>query len=100
MKQFFLFLRRSAATAAQWLLLIGLTATLAFAQSSSFGRAAQGMAVEMIAIAKWLGIILCIICGIGMMAGGPGTVAKMSGLLLGLVLALFASPIVSWVQAL
>ena len=35
---------------------------------------------EMNAIAKWVGIILCIICGIGLMAGGPGTVAKVSGI--------------------
>jgi type IV secretory pathway VirB2 component (pilin) len=84
----------------QWGLLIGLTATLAFAQTSSFGQAAQGIALEMIAIAKWVGIILCIICGIGLMAGGPGTVAKVSGLVLGLIFALFASPIVTWVQAL
>ena len=88
--------RRVAYTAA----LLGLTATLAFAQTSSFGQAAQGIATEMIAIAKWLGIILCIICGIGLMAGGPGTIAKVSGLLLGLVFALFASPIITWVQAL
>ena len=54
----------------------------------------------MIAIAKWVGIILCIICGIGLMAGGPGTIAKVSGLLLGLIFALFASPIVTWVQSL
>jgi type IV secretory pathway VirB2 component (pilin) len=85
---------------AQLLLLFGLTATLAFAQTSSFGTAAQGFATEMIAIAKWVGIILCIICGIGLMAGGPGTVAKVSGLVLGLVFALFASPIIAWVQAL
>ena len=86
--------------AAQFLLLFGLTATAALAQTSSFGVAAQGIATEMIAIAKWVGIILCIICGIGLMAGGPGTVAKISGLLLGLVFALFASPIITWVQAL
>jgi hypothetical protein len=81
-------------------LALGLTATLAFAQTSSFGTAAQGIANEMIAIAKWVGIILCIICGIGLMAGGPGTIAKVSGLLLGLVFALFASPIIGWVQGL
>ena len=86
--------------ALQWGLLLGLTATLAFAQTSSFGQAAQGIAVEMIAIAKWVGIILCIVCGIGLMAGGPGTIAKVSGLLLGLVFALFASPIITWVQSL
>ena len=86
--------------ALHWGLLWGLTATLAFAQTSSFGQAAQGIAVEMIAIAKWVGIILCIICGIGLMAGGPGTIAKVSGLLLGLVFALFASPIITWVQSL
>ena len=73
---------------------------LALAQTSSFGQAAQGIATEMIAIAKWVGIILCIICGIGLMAGGPGTIAKVSGLILGLIFALFASPIITWVQAL
>jgi type IV secretory pathway VirB2 component (pilin) len=81
-------------------LLLGITVALAFAQTSSFGQAAQGIALEMIAIAKWVGIILCIICGIGLMAGGPGTVAKVSGLVLGLIFALFASPIVTWAQAL
>jgi type IV secretory pathway VirB2 component (pilin) len=91
---------RVSARVAHWALLLGLTAILAFAQSSSFGQAAQGIATEMIAIAKWVGIILCIICGIGLMAGGSGTVAKDSGLLLGLVFALFASPIITWVQAL
>jgi type IV secretory pathway VirB2 component (pilin) len=75
-------------------------AVSAFAQTSSFGQAAQGIATEMIDIAKWIGIILCIICGIGLMAGGPGTIAKVSGLFLGLIFALFASPIISWVQAL
>jgi hypothetical protein len=99
MKRFLLFLRQFAPAAVQWLLLFALSAACAFAQTSSFGRAAQGIATEMIAIAKWLGIILCIICGIGLMTGGPGAVAKMSGLLLGLVLALFATPIVAWVQA-
>jgi hypothetical protein len=82
------------------LAVFGLTATLAFAQTSSFGLAAQGIATEMIAIAKWVGIILCIICAFGLMAGGAHAVAKFSGLLLGLVLALFAQPIVAWVQAL
>lgn len=86
--------------AARWALAFGLTAAVAFAQTSSFGTAAQGVATEMIAIAKWVGIILCIICGIGLMAGGPGTIAKVSGLMLGLVFALFASPIVTWVQSL
>jgi len=93
-------LARFLPKALHWGLLIGFTATVAFAQTSSFGQAAQGIATEMIAIAKWVGIILCIICGIGLMAGGPGTVAKVSGLLLGLVFALFASPIITWVQAL
>jgi type IV secretory pathway VirB2 component (pilin) len=91
---------RVSARVAHWALLLGLTTTLALAQTSSFGQAAQGIAIEMIAIAKWIGIILCIICGIGLMAGGPGTIAKVSGLLLGLVFALFASPIITWVQAL
>jgi type IV secretory pathway VirB2 component (pilin) len=88
------------ASGTKWALLIGATAAIAFAQSSSFGQAAQGIAQEMIAIAKWVGIILCIICGIGLMAGGPGTIAKVSGLFLGLIFALFASPIITWIQGL
>jgi type IV secretory pathway VirB2 component (pilin) len=91
---------RVSGRVALWALLFGLTAAVAFAQSSSFGQAAQGIATEMIAIAKWVGIILCIICGIGLMAGGPGVIAKVSGLVLGLVFALFASPIVTWVSSL
>lgn len=80
--------------------MLALTAVCCFAQTSSFGQAAQGIATEMIAIAKWIGIILCIICGIGLMAGGPGVIAKCSGLFLGLIFALFASPIIGWVQSL
>jgi type IV secretory pathway VirB2 component (pilin) len=95
MKDMFVhFFQRAAPLA----MLLVLTTTLAFAQTSSFGTATQGIANEMIAIAKWVGIILCIICGIGLMVGGPGTIAKVSGLLLGLVFALFASPIIGWVQ--
>jgi hypothetical protein len=86
--------------ALQWTLVFALTATVAFAQTSSFGQAAQGIATEMIAIAKWVGIILCVICGLGLMGGGPGVVAKVSGLFLGLIFALFASPIITWVQSL
>jgi type IV secretory pathway VirB2 component (pilin) len=89
-----------AVSAARCALVIAATAVIAFAQSSSFGQAAQGIAQEMIAIAKWVGIILCIICGIGLMAGGPGTIAKVSGLFLGLIFALFASPIITWIQGL
>jgi type IV secretory pathway VirB2 component (pilin) len=91
---------RALTSSLRWVLLIGATAAIAFAQSSSFGQAAQGIAQEMIAIAKWVGIILCIICGIGLMAGGPGTIAKVSGLFLGLIFALFASPIITWIQGL
>ena len=91
---------RSFAKFAGPLALFGLTATLAFAQTSSFGTAAQGIAMEMIAIAKWVGIILCIVCAFGLMVGGAHAVAKFSGLIIGLILALFAQPIVAWVQAL
>jgi len=86
--------------ALRWALLGGLAAATAFAQTSSFGQAAQGAATEVIAIAKWVGIILCIFCGFGLMTGGPGALAKASGLFIGLIFALFASPIITWVQAL
>ena len=79
---------------------MGMSAGLTFAQNSPFGHATQGAALEAISIAKWVGIVLCIICGFAVMAGGPGAMAKIGGLLLGLVLALFASPIVNWVQSL
>ena len=84
-------------------LIIPLTVVVALAQTSSFGQAAQGIATEMIAIAKWVGIILCIICGFSLMGTsghGTGSLAKVSGLIIGLVFALFAGPIVAWIQAL
>ena len=87
--------------AVQPLLLLGLTATLCFAQSSPFGTAAQGTAQEMIAIAKWVGIIIAVVCGLSMAGGGQHGShigGKLAGLLIGLVLALFATPIVNWVQ--
>jgi formate/nitrite transporter FocA (FNT family) len=54
---------RFSVQALQWGFVFALGATLAFVQSSSFGQAAQGIAQEMIAIAEWVGIILCMICG-------------------------------------
>ncbi len=80
--------------------LFALATVACFAQSSSFGQAAQGVATEMIFIAKWLGVIMCIICGVAIMAGGAHMVGKVAGLLVGLVFALFATPIVLWVQSL
>lgn len=77
-----------------------LCTACAFAQTSSFGQAAQGIATEMIFVAKWVGIILCIVCGITLMAGEHHTVPKVIGLAVGLIFALFASPIVTWVQSL
>jgi type IV secretory pathway VirB2 component (pilin) len=82
------------------LLLFALSSAVACAQSSAFGQAAQGIATEMISIAKWVGIILCIACGIGIYAGGHGAVGKVAGLFIGLVFALFPAQIVSWVQSL
>ena len=73
---------------------------MAFAQTSPFGQVATGSANEAVLIAKWVGIILCIFCGFGLMAGGPGALAKASGLFIGLVFALFATPIITWVQGL
>ena len=60
---------RVSGRAAQWGLLFALPATLAFARSRPFGQAGQ----EIIAIAKWVGIILRIICGIGLVADLLGT---------------------------
>lgn len=94
---------RHGAAAAKFFLLFCGMGVVAFAQSSAFGQAAQGIAAEMVAIAKWMGIILCIVCGLGLMAGGghgAGMMGKVSGLVLGLIFALFAGPIVTWVQAL
>ena len=99
-KHFSLLLRRFAPQAAHCLLIFGLTAMAALAQTSSFGQAAQGIAQEMISIAKWVGIILCIACGIGIYAGGHGAAGKVAGLFVGLVFALFPAQIVSWVQSL
>ncbi len=85
------------------LLLFGLTATLCFAQSSPFGQVAQGVSTEAIAIVKWVGIIICIVAGVTMAAGGSHGShmgAKVSGLIIGLTFALFATPIVTWVQSL
>lgn len=89
--------------AVQSSLLLGLTATLCFAQSSPFGQVAQGVSQEAIAIVKWVGIIICIVAGVTMMGGGSHGShmgAKVSGIIIGLTFALFATPIVTWVQSL
>ena len=89
--------------AVQPLLLFGLAATLCFAQASPFGQVAQGGSVEVVAIVKWVGIIIAVVVGLSMAGGGSHGAnmgAKITGLLIGLTLALFASPIVNWVQSL
>ena len=50
--------------AVQSLLLLGLTATLCFAQASPFGQVAQGVSVEVVAIVKWVGIIIAVVVGL------------------------------------
>jgi hypothetical protein len=49
--------------AVQPLLLFGLAATLCFAQASPFGQVAQGVSVEVVAIVKWVGIIIAVVVG-------------------------------------
>ncbi len=94
---------RNYQRAALALMLFGLTATLCFAQGSPFGQVAQGVSTEAVAIVKWLGIIICVVAGVTMAAGGQHGShmgAKISGLVIGLTFALFASPIVNWVAQL
>jgi hypothetical protein len=89
--------------AAQTLILFGLTITLCFAQNSPFGQVAQGVSTEAVAIVKWVGIIICVVAGVTMAGGGSHGShmgAKIAGLVIGLTFALFASPIVTWVQSL
>ena len=88
---------------AQALVLFGLTSTLAFAQASPFGQVAQGVSAEAVAIVKWVGIIICIVAGLSMAGGGSHGShmgAKITGIVVGLTFALFANPIVTWVQSL
>jgi len=52
--------------AVQSLLLLGLTATLCFAQGSHFGQVAQGVSVEVVAIVKWVGVIIAVVVGLSL----------------------------------
>lgn len=85
-------------TIIRFVFMFGLMAALAFAQQSSFGRAAQGVSAELVLIARFIAIAMAVICGLGLMSGGPGSVAKISGFVLGAIFALFASPIITWIQ--
>lgn len=88
-------------TALKFVFMFGLMAALAFAQQSSFGRAAQGISVEMVAIARVVAVILAVYCGITLMSSdghGAGGIAKISGFFIGAVFALFANPIISFIQ--
>jgi hypothetical protein len=51
-------------------------------------------------MAPWFGLTLCVLCGLALIAGGPGGSEKMCGLLLGLFMALLSAPIGIWVQSL
>jgi type IV secretory pathway VirB2 component (pilin) len=85
-------------TYTRFALSFGLCAAVAFAQNSSFTAASGSIASEAVTIAKDLGIVLTIVCGLSMMAGGAHMASKISGLVIGLVFALGASPIVSWIS--
>ena len=88
--------------AVQSLLLLGLTATLCFAQASPFGQVAQGVAVEVV-VSNGSALSSPWLFGLSLAGGGSHGAhmgAKITGLLIGLTLALFASPIVNWVQSL
>ena len=56
--------------AVQSIVLLGLTATLCFAQASPFGQVAQGVSVEVVAIVKWVGIIIAVVVGLSLAGGG------------------------------
>lgn len=83
----------------RFLLLFGVSAVCCCAQSTALGQESQALALEVVAIARWIGIIMLVVCGIGVMAGGAHMVGKIGGALVGLILALGAPSIVSWVQA-
>jgi len=75
-------------------------AVIAFAQASPLGQVVQGAATEAVAVVKWVGIAIVCIAGSMIAFGGPGGVARVVGLVFGLGLALFAQPMVTWVQGL
>ncbi len=75
-------------------------AAVAFAQASPLGQVVQGAATEAVAVVKWVGIAIVCIAGSMIAFGGPGGVARVVGLVFGLGLALFAQPMVTWVQGL
>ena len=97
MNQFF-----NSRNATRAVLLFTAFSYVCLAQTSPFGQAAQATSTETVAIAKWVGIIIAVIAGLTMAGGGAHGShigAKMTGLLIGLTLALFAGPIVAWVQS-
>ena len=74
---------------------------MAFAQTSAWGTTAQGVATEVVAIVKWVGIIVLCVAGIAIAADHSHAVfAKITGVFIGLVMALFANPMVTWIQGL
>jgi type IV secretory pathway VirB2 component (pilin) len=86
-------------TYTRFALSFGLCAAVAFAQQSSFSSTAAGITTEAVTIARDLGIVLTIVCGLSMMAGGAHMASKISGLVIGLVFALGAQPIVGWIAS-
>ena len=94
------FIRLAAPHVARLLLIAAGCAVLAFAQASPLGQVVQGAATEAVAIVKWVGIVIVVIAGCMIAFGGPGGVARVVGLVMGLGMALFAQPMVTWFQGL
>jgi hypothetical protein len=87
--------------AAQFIAPMLLFAACALAQNDPFNRTAQGVATSAIALARWIGIIAMIGFGFSIMASHDrGIMGRMGGVFAGLIFALFANPIVTWVQGL
>lgn len=86
-------------TYTRFALSFGLCAAVAFAQQSSFETVAAGVTATTVTLARDLGVVLTIFCGLTMMAGGAHMAMKISGLIVGLVFALGAQPIVGWIAS-
>jgi len=73
---------------------------IAMAQTSAFGQAAQGIATEVIATTKWIAIIVLIVAGLSIaFSHDHGVMGRLTTMLVALLIAIFAQPLVTWLYS-
>lgn len=85
---------------ALWTAVVGLLAMPAFGQITPGGVAVQGIATELIAVARWGGVIVFVVMGLWLaIEHQHGVFGKLATVIIALIFALFPQQMVAYLQS-